>query len=160
MHYESRPVWRYQWPAALSVVGSAAGMAVISLYGPDWFGARVAHSAVSAALALAVYFLLLAGYRRLAWRYLVDDRTIESYRGVLAREVRSVRIGDLRNVSVKQSVMQRLLDVGDVEFSSAAGGDVEVVFFGVAQPLQVKELVRRLQDGALPASAEDDAGGE
>src|SRR5436190_20779122 len=136
MQYQFRPAWCYQWSAAVGVAAMAAVMALTSLYGPQYVTPRGAHIVFAAALALAVYFVLLALYRHFAWRYLIDEHNVESYRGVLAREVHSIRISDLRNVNVKQTVMQRLLDVGDVEFSSAAGADVEVVFFGVASPMR------------------------
>jgi membrane protein YdbS with pleckstrin-like domain len=155
MNYESRPAWRYQWAAVVAMALMAGAMLLASLYGPTYLGARAAQMVSSAALALAFYFVLLALYRHFAWRYLVDEHNIESYHGVLARQVRSIRVADLRNINVSQSVMQRLLDVGDVEFSSAAGGDVEVIFFGVPEPMQVKEFVRRLQDGA-PSSTDAD----
>ena len=154
MHYESRPTWRYQWSAMIGIAGMLAIVALATLYGPTHLGARLTQLVSAAAGALALYLLLLMFYRHLAWRYLIDDHNIESYQGVLARHVHSIRVEDLRNVNVSQTVMQRLLGVGDVEFSSAAGGDVEVVFFGVSDPMHVKELVQRVQGGA-PSSEAD-----
>ena len=145
MPYESRPTWRYQWPAVASILGMLAVVVVAQIYGPAHLGARITHLAIAAAGAIAVYSLLLGVYRRLSWRYLIDEHNIESYQGVLARRVHSIRLGDLRNINVNQSVMQRLLGVGDVEFSSAAGGEVEVIFFGVSDPMGVKALAQRLQ---------------
>jgi uncharacterized membrane protein YdbT with pleckstrin-like domain len=149
MHFESRPAWRYQWSAVVVIASMLAMLFVAELYGPIYLGLRGTHTLQAAAFALAVYSVLLIAYRHLAWRYLVDEHNIESYHGVLARRVQSIRIADLRNVNIRQSVMQRLLDVGDVEFSSAGGDDVEVIFFGVAEPMRVKELVRHLQDGPI-----------
>jgi uncharacterized membrane protein YdbT with pleckstrin-like domain len=151
MHYDARPTWRYQWPALFSIFAMVFIVALSEFYGPAHTGMRITHLVSSAAAALAVYFLLLMFYRHLAWRYLIDDLNIESYQGVLARRVHSIRIADLRSINVNQTVMQRLLGVGDVEFSSAAGGEVEVVFFGVADPMQLKHRVQRLQiEGAEP----------
>jgi uncharacterized membrane protein YdbT with pleckstrin-like domain len=152
MLYQSRPTWRYQWSAVASIAAMLAVVVLAQVYGAVHLGARVMHLVMAAAGAVALYSLLLAIYRRLSWRYLIDEHNIESYHGVLARRVHSIRAGDLRNVNVNQSVMQRLLGVGDVEFSSAAGGDVEVVFFGVADPMAVKALAQRLQGtAAAPA---------
>ncbi len=111
------------------------------IYGP-WSYTRVALVAMGGPL---VYLCVLIIYRRFCWLYTVDQEHIESHRGILARRVRSIRIRDLRNVNVRQSIAQRLFGVGDVEFSSAAGGDIEVTFFGVADPLEVKDLAQRLQ---------------
>jgi hypothetical protein len=59
--------------------------------------------------------------------------------------VHSIRIKDLRNINVNQTLWQRLVGVGDVEFSSAGGSGIEVVFLGVDKPMQVKALAQRLQ---------------
>lgn len=154
MHHESRPAWRYQWVATMGVVAMLAIVVLATLYGPTYLGTRVTQLVSVAAAALALYFVLLMFYRHFAWRYLIDDHNIESYQGVLARRVHSIRVEDLRNVNVSQTVMQRLLGVGDVEFSSAAGGDVEVVFFGVSDPMHVKELAQQLQGTSPPSRAD------
>jgi uncharacterized membrane protein YdbT with pleckstrin-like domain len=90
--------------------------------------------------------LVVVAFRRYSWRYTIDDRTIESRHGVIARNVQSIRIQDLRNVNVRQSLVQRLLRVGNVEFSSAGGAGIEVVFHGVSDPMAVKALAQRLQN--------------
>ncbi len=151
MHHESRPAWRYQWSAVVGIVCLLAGATLVTLYGPAFMGVRMTQLVCAATGALALYLVLLMFYRHLAWRYLIDDHNIESYHGVFARHVHSIRVEDLRNVNVSQTVMQRLLGVGDVEFSSAAGGDIEVIFFGVADPMRVKELAQRLQSGTARA---------
>ncbi|MEK7796111.1 MAG: PH domain-containing protein, partial [Pseudomonadota bacterium] len=57
--------------------------------------------------------------------------------------VQSIRVQDLRNVNVRQTIWQRLFGVGDVEFSSAGGTGIEVTFYGVTDPLDVKDRVMR-----------------
>jgi uncharacterized membrane protein YdbT with pleckstrin-like domain len=145
MHYDARPAWRYQWSAVMSMVAALLMLALVGVYGPAHLGERVTHVVVAAAAALALYFLLLMLYRRLSWRYLIDEHSIESYHGILARHVHSIRIENLRNVEVNQSAVQRVLNVGDVEFAGAAGERAEVVFFGVTDPLQVLRLAQQLR---------------
>ncbi len=152
MHYQSRPAWCYQWSAVVGIAVALAIVAFTSVYGSAYLGTRVTHLVTAAAGAVALYFVILTLYRHLSWRYLIDDHNIESYHGVLARHIHSIRVQDLRNVNVSQTVPQRLFNVGDVEFSSAAGGDVEVVFFGVSDPMQVKAIVQQLQSGGSRSS--------
>jgi uncharacterized membrane protein YdbT with pleckstrin-like domain len=76
---------------------------------------------------------------------MINGETIESREGLIARKVSSIRVRDLRNINVKQSLWQRLMGVGDVEFSSAGGSGIEVSFRGVSDPLQVKSLAQRMQ---------------
>jgi uncharacterized membrane protein YdbT with pleckstrin-like domain len=146
-----RPQWRYQWPALL---GAAAGIGVavlLSIAAVPWLPGKIAQILQVGGLALAGYLLALMLFRRYSWLYTIDAESIESSHGLIARRVQSIRIRDLRNINIRQTVMQRLLDVGDVEFSSAAGGDVEVTFYGAPDPIGLKDFVQarqRQDDGA------------
>lgn len=145
MHYYSRPSWRAQWLGLVAETVLFFGL----LAAAGWSVAVERSGVVVPALGvIGVTFALLGGvilYRKYSWRFAIDDENIESRRGIVARQIRSIRVKDLRNVNVRQSIMQRILGIGDVEFSSAAGGGVEVVFFGIADPLDVRNLAQRLQ---------------
>jgi uncharacterized membrane protein YdbT with pleckstrin-like domain len=96
-----------------------------------------------AAFGLPIVALcLIIAYRHLSWRFTIENGIIESRHGIIAREVRSVRVEDVRSTNVKQNVLQRLLNLGDIEFSSAASTDAEVVFAGVSSPLKVKDKIQ------------------
>jgi uncharacterized membrane protein YdbT with pleckstrin-like domain len=143
--YRARPAWHNQWwqislAAALPVVFVAAIFG-----GTRYFSEPTLRVVLVVLAAVFVYLVAVVVYRRFSWYYAIDGETIESRQGVIARRVQSIRVRDLRNINVRQSLVQRLLGVGDVEFSSAGGGGVEVVFFGVAAPMQLKNLVQRLQ---------------
>ena len=152
MHYDARPAWRYQWSAAVSTAVMLVALGLAGVYGPAHLGVRVTHVLLAVAGALALYFPLLTLYLRLSWRYLIDEQSIDSYHGVLARRVRSLRIEDVGDVAVRQSPIQRVLDVGDVEFTGA-DGTVAVVFFGVTDPIQVLRLVQQLRGGVAVAQS-------
>jgi hypothetical protein len=51
-------------------------------------------------------------------------------------------------VNFQQSVYQRLMQIGDVDFDTAAGDDYNFVFAGVAEPAEVVEQVDRATQGA------------
>ncbi len=143
--YRFRPQWRYQW---LSLLGMAAGIAaavLLRLAIVPSLPVKLAHAIEVGGLALAAYLVVLMLFRRYSWLYTIDAESIESSHGLIARRVQSIRIRDLRNINIRQTVMQRLLDVGDVEFSSAAGGDVEVIFYGAPDPMGLKEYVQDRQ---------------
>ena len=150
MHYDARPAWRYQWSAAVSVALMLTVLALADVYGPAHVGERVTHVLLAVTGALAAYFLLLVLYRRLSWRYLIDEHSVDSYHGVLARRVHSIRIEDVREVAVNQNPVQRALNVGDVEFTGADGNAV-VVFFGVTDPIEVLRLAQQLRSGVATA---------
>ncbi len=47
----------------------------------------------------------------------------------------------MQNVNYTQSVIQRLLQIGNVDFDTAAGDDYNFVFDGVADPADVVHMV-------------------
>lgn len=83
---------------------------------------------------------------RLTTRYTVYQTAIMAEVGFLNRKSSEIRIADIRNITVTQSLLERLLHIGHVAFSSAAGDREEVVFASVLNPLMLKALVKDLQD--------------
>lgn len=144
--YRKSPAWRNQWWQIAVVVLLPVVFVLALVWGEQYFSAPNLRVVLVAIVAVFAYLLAMIVYRRYSWRYFIDDETIESREGIIARKVRSIRVRDLRNINVNQTLMQRILRVGNVEFSSSAGSDVEVAFFGVSHPMQVKALVQRLQD--------------
>jgi hypothetical protein len=67
--------------------------------------------------------------------------------GLVAKSSDEVRIKDIRSISVRKSGMTGLLGVGDLEFSSAASDQAEITFQSIPQAEEVRNLVRRYQDG-------------
>jgi len=142
MHFSVRPMWRSQWLNILLVPAwlAAAGWLFIR-YPESW----LRYAGYGCVLA-AVYLVLRILYEHFAWRFTIDDDSIESRRGIIGRTVQSIRIEDLRNINVRQSLVERMLGVGSVEFSTAGGSGIEVVFFGIEDPLELKEGVQQMQE--------------
>ena len=67
--------------------------------------------------------------------------------GIVARKVQETRLQRVQNVNYNQGVYQRVMQIGDVDFDTAAGDDYNFVFAGVAQPEQVVEQVDRATHG-------------
>jgi membrane protein YdbS with pleckstrin-like domain len=149
-----RPAWRYQWATIASALLLFAAGAALYAAGQLYSFAKLAQYGVIAVAALGAYLIVLVVFQRYLWHYSLDSEHIESSYGLIARRVRAIRVRDLRNINVRQSAAQRLLGVGDVEFSSAAGDAVEVAFFGVPDPMGLKDYVQALQRGGDEGSHE------
>jgi uncharacterized membrane protein YdbT with pleckstrin-like domain len=93
--------------------------------------------------------VLIGFVKRVATTYTITDRRLNIRRGIISREVQETRLERVQNVNYKQSVYQRVMQIGDVDFDTAAGDDYNFVFAGVADP---KDVVHRV-DQATGANA-------
>jgi uncharacterized membrane protein YdbT with pleckstrin-like domain len=92
-------------------------------------------------LVIVAGTVLIGFVRRVATTYTITDRRLNIKRGIVSREVQETRLERVQNVNYKQSVYQRLVQVGDVDFDTAAGDDYNFVFYGVAGPADVVHRV-------------------
>jgi uncharacterized membrane protein YdbT with pleckstrin-like domain len=145
MNYIARPAWLNQWWQIGIMFLMPVVFVLAYLKGHQYFSTENLRVVYVVIVAVFVYLIAVVIYRRYSWAYTINGETIESREGLIARKVSSIRVRDLRNINVKQSLWQRLLGVGDVEFSSAGGSGIEVSFRGVSDPLQVKQLAQRTQ---------------
>lgn len=135
--YQGHPSWR----AILGfyLIGTAAA-AVIAL---------IVKFADSTGTAVVVFIVLvgitvLAGLiKRIATTYTITDRRLNIKRGIIARNVQETRLLRVQNVNFQQSVYERIMQIGNVDFDTAGTDDSGFVFAGVAEPAQVVEQVDR-----------------
>jgi uncharacterized membrane protein YdbT with pleckstrin-like domain len=104
-----------------------------------------------------VAIVVLAGLiKRITVHYTITTRRLHIKRGIISREIQETRLERVQNVNYDQSVLQRLLQVGDVDFDTAAGDDYNFVFAGVANPDEVVERVDRATHAAHPSGLGDE----
>jgi uncharacterized membrane protein YdbT with pleckstrin-like domain len=85
---------------------------------------------------------VLVGFvKRVATVYTITDRRLNIKRGIISREVQETRLERVQNVNYRQSVYQRVMQIGDVDFDTAATDDYNFVFAGVADPGDVVHQV-------------------
>ena len=86
--------------------------------------------------------VVLAGFAfRLSTRYAITNQRLTIRRGILARHVQETRVERVQNVNTNQSVLDRLLRVGAVDFDTAGSDDSDFTFRGVANPERVVRAV-------------------
>jgi uncharacterized membrane protein YdbT with pleckstrin-like domain len=89
------------------------------------------------ALTLVVGFL-----KRWATTYTITTRRLNIKRGIVSREIQETRLERVQDVNYSQTVYQRIMQIGDVDFNTAAsGGDYDFIFYGVADPGDVVQAV-------------------
>jgi len=140
--YEGRPAWRAL--LAFYVYGVLAAIAVGAIL---WFAAD-AVVGVSAGVAIVVLTLVVGYLRRLFTRYLITTRRLRITRGIVRRRVQETRLERVQNVNYDQSVLDRVLRVGTVDFDTAGTDDSEFRFEWVNGP----DVVVRAVDEAIAES--------
>jgi uncharacterized membrane protein YdbT with pleckstrin-like domain len=135
--YEGHPSWR----AILGyyLTGIAIGLVV-------GFIVKLADSTTTGVVigAAIIGITILAGLiKRIATVYTITDRRLNIKRGIIARKVQETRIQRVQNVNFNQSVYERVMQIGNVEFTTAGTEESNFVFAGVGQPEQVVEQVDR-----------------
>ncbi len=85
--------------------------------------------------------VLIGFIKRVATTYTITNRRLNIKRGIISREIQETRLERVQNVNYSQSAIQRMLQVGDVDFDTAAGDDYNFIFAGVADPGDVVHAV-------------------
>lgn len=108
--------------------------------------------------------VLIAGYLyRLTTTYTITNQRMAIRRGVLSRHMQQTRVERVQNVNVDQTLLDRILRVGAVDFDTAGADEADFTFRGVANPERVVRAVdeaHRDREAALrEARATDLPGG-
>jgi membrane protein YdbS with pleckstrin-like domain len=135
--FQGHPSWRAILGFYLKGVAIAIVVGVIvKLIGA---GTATVFLVVFVILALT---LLVGFVKRWATTYTITTRRLNIKRGIVSREIQETRLERVQNVNYSQSVYQRVMQIGDVDFDTAAsGGDYDFIFYGVADPGDVVHRV-------------------
>jgi uncharacterized membrane protein YdbT with pleckstrin-like domain len=134
--YEGRPSWRALLAFYIYgvVVSLAAGVVV-------WLVADSLAGGILVVLAVGALILVVGYLRRLFTKYLITNRRLRITRGIIRRRVQETRLERVQNVNYDQSVVDRMLRVGTVDFDTAGSDDSEFRFEWVNGPEQVVRAV-------------------
>ena len=151
--YAGRPSWRALMSFYLSGIGLAVLVVVI-------VGLLVGEWGLSVAIAAALVVLtLLIGYlRRVSTKYLITTQRLRISRGIVRRHVQETRLERVQNVNYQQSVLDRVLGVGTVDFDTAGTDDSEFRFEWVDGPEKVVRAVDHAIEEARGEPANPDLG--
>jgi membrane protein YdbS with pleckstrin-like domain len=139
--FEGHPSWRgilaFYIKGVLIAVVVGAIVALVSNISGDTDKALV----FFVVLVIIGVTVLVGFIKRVATTYTVTNRRLNIKRGIISREIQETRLERVQNVNYQQSAIQRLLQVGDVDFDTAAGDDYNFIFAGVADPAEVVHQV-------------------
>jgi uncharacterized membrane protein YdbT with pleckstrin-like domain len=151
--FEGHPSWRsildfYLKGLLLVVIAAFLAAGITRISGDD-----VDAGVVTLVAVIGVAIIVVAGFiKRIATDYMITNRRLHIKRGIISRDIQETRLERVQNVNYSQSIIQRALQIGDVDFDTAAGDDYNFIFAGVAQPEKVVERVDRATSSAAAGS--------
>jgi uncharacterized membrane protein YdbT with pleckstrin-like domain len=142
--FEGHPSWRSIIGFYLKgiLIAAAAGV-VTKIFGSDT-------DVFLVVLVVIVLTVLIGFIKRVATTYTITDRRLHIKRGIISREIQETRLERVQNVNYHQSAYQRIVQIGDVDFDTAASDDYDFTFNGVADP---GEVVQRVDRAVAPGAA-------
>ena len=153
--HEVRPTWRLVYePTALGAV-------ILCI--PGAVGVSIASGSLATFIAAFMLFTLVWGglVALFAWVIVscnvlkITSRRCILQKGILSRSTSEVRHVDVRNIQVKQGIIERLVNVGTLKVSSAAQSGFEIDIYGIPDPYHARDIIdHSRQDRTVPASNE------
>jgi uncharacterized membrane protein YdbT with pleckstrin-like domain len=99
---------------------------------------------VSVAVVVVFLVLVLVGQiRRIQTTYSITNQRLTIQTGILSRDVHQTRLERIQNVNSSQSLFERLLRIGSVEFDTAGESEYDFAFRGVGNPSRIVRTVDR-----------------
>ena len=149
--FEGHPSWRATLAFYIKSLLIAAAVVVV-------LGLVTDISVVLWAVAGLALVVLVGFVKRMTTVYTITNQRLRIKRGFIARNVQQTRIDRVQNVNTEQSVIERILQVGTVDFDTAGTDDSEFKFAGVGQPEQVVAAVEKAQADQPARELSDDPG--
>jgi uncharacterized membrane protein YdbT with pleckstrin-like domain len=130
-------------PMAVWVILDVAGRSVSA----TWFAV--------ATIVLVVVTYVIGWIRRITTRYLVTDRRIQIRTGIASRRERTTHIDRVQNVNLNQSLAQRILGIGDVDWDTAGtdAPESDFTFRGIDDPSSLVRIADRFHVESMREAA-------
>ena len=96
-----------------------------------------------AVLVVFVVVLVVGSTTRLKTTYTITNQRLTIDIGLLSRRLHQTRLERVQNVSARQSVLERFLGIGTVDFETAARDGSDFAFRGIARPHHVVRTIHR-----------------
>lgn len=74
----------------------------------------------------------------------IDSHGLTFKKGILTRDVTHIRFSEIRTIGLRQGLLDRLLNIGILEFASSGTDDMDIRFINIANPTGVKAKIEAI----------------
>jgi uncharacterized membrane protein YdbT with pleckstrin-like domain len=152
--FEGHPSWRatlgfyIQGLLGVFVLGALVALIMAITSEVKW-------GIVAAVVVAGAVLVILVGFlKRISTVYTITNQRLRIKRGILSKRIQQTRIDRVQNVNTDQSLLNRVLRVGTVDFDTAGTDDSDFSFAGVSSPSRVVQAVDQAQHSAVDAPGE------
>jgi uncharacterized membrane protein YdbT with pleckstrin-like domain len=121
------------------------GLGIALAIGAILFFAVSTGAGIGAFAAVMAIVILVGLIKRMATRYVITTERLNIRTGILSKHVQQTNIDRVQNVNTEQTVLDRMLRVGAVDFDTAGTDDSDFTFRGVSNPAGIVTAVDRAQ---------------
>lgn len=160
MIWEGHPTWRamlsfhIRWFAVTLV---ALGLLILLRV----LDVGVPYPIIGAVLVAGIAVTIVVGWiDRFFTQYTITTKRLSTRIGILSKTETSTNIDRIQNITVKQSVVDRILKVGAIDFDTASDDlSDKLAFVGVNDPQALRERIMRARDDDKSSGPNDPQGG-
>ena len=147
--FHGHPSWRSMLDLHLKgLLAAVAAGVVVGLISAAIKGSVQVPWVVAAVLVVLAVTLLIAFVRRMATTYTISSHRLTIRLGLLSRQLHETRLDRVQNVGTSQSLLDRMLGIGTVDFDTAGGAGFDFAFRGIGSPEDIVHTVNwALQHG-------------
>lgn len=106
-------------------------------------GANLSSSISS--IILSTMLLLYGKIARSVIEYKISNYKVSSKSGLLRQVIHEVPINDIQYVRISRTFIDRMFNVGNVDFASAGTAGIEITFKAVKEPEKVRDIADKLR---------------
>ncbi|WP_437571962.1 PH domain-containing protein [Sorangium sp. So ce542] len=128
-------------PGALASPGGARVLFEGTPSWKAWFWSYVAASVLSLVLVGLVWLGILH-WKRKSLRYRITDRTIDYEAGLLTRRIETLQLWRVHDLDLRQTFMDRLLDIAEIRVFTKDASDPELVIRGLPASRELFEALK------------------
>jgi uncharacterized membrane protein YdbT with pleckstrin-like domain len=94
-------------------------------------------------IVVFIVVLIWGFLKRIRTTYTISNQRLTINIGLLSRDMHQARLERVQNVDTNQSILERMLGIGDVNFDTAGSAEFNFAFKGVAHPQRIVHTVDR-----------------
>jgi uncharacterized membrane protein YdbT with pleckstrin-like domain len=98
---------------------------------------------IPAVIVVFIVVLIWGFLKRIRTTYTISNQRLTINIGLLSRDIHQARLERVQNVNANQSMLERMLGIGDVNFDTAGSAEFNFAFEGVAHPQRIVRTVDR-----------------